>query len=705
MDGHPGNGERASTCPEATPCPQEPKLGKLSRLLDAQRLQQQEHFERLLMSHEQRILHSLGSSINEHCRQACEQTLMHLGGAQPGSLVVEQKPSHFEFGQKHSQFEFGHKPTQFEPAFLPTSFPDPSLVPTTLPEDDGHVDSDGFCKEVEEPVSQESTTKGSSVHPGRQVMVDEAQIREDLVCRRHGRKTSLIYHHGSLSGYRYHMQRLLQTRRFDNAMTGLIMLNAIAIGVQVDWSVKHPAQEPPMVFRCVDLTFAALFTVELFFRVCAEAWRFFSYKSPRFMWNLLDTLLVLTVLFDELTQLFWVKTLDIPSAKLVRLLRLARIVRVLRLVREFHDLEIMVLGIIHSFKSLLWAMVLLSMIVFMFGSIFMDFVSNELSADLAMGAHTVKHQALIEHFGTMWLTVYTLFKAISGGIDWENAALPLLGISPVLGILFCVYVGFSMFCVLNIITAVFVDHATRLCEKDEENLVQQVLEARQRQIKEVTAIFKCASQNNNNEMTSDELKYHLADVSVQACFARLGIDFESQSKLFELLDLDGNGKVTVQEFSQGIQMLQAHVSRADIDRLCRSHNNLQLCVQELAYACRDFSEFSDLAYELRAKKSAPDPEGLPRDKSCRFTASIAGFANGNGLHHESQDGICPAGAPKAAPGRVSAAVVATAAAEAALRAAAAEVDVDPTDACSACSVQASAPRLPGTINEEPHLLT
>ena len=82
----------------------------------------------------------------------------------------------------------------------------------------------------------------------------------------------------------------------------------------------------------------------------------------------------------------------------------------------------------------------------------------------------VAAQALIRFFGSLPRTMMTLYQGISGGIDWYNAVEVLMPVSPICEYVFSAYVFFTVFCCLNIITALFVDNAKALKVADLENM-------------------------------------------------------------------------------------------------------------------------------------------------------------------------------------------------------------------------------------------
>jgi len=669
--------------------------GELVGLLQKYQLQQQEQFEHMLMRHEQRILDSIGSSVSQHCQQACEQA-MRRGSPLRRSFMGESSTATEREGRPRERLRSSsHTPGGRVVGVGGT---------TELGKaEGGRIDMSQLRKAGTACTSTSdlpALTRTGGRYRG--TVIDQAQIRDMLLRGNHrtwgwSRATS-----PARTSLREQMQRLIGSRKFDNLMIALITLNAIVIAVQVDYVVKSPTRVTPAVFRVFDLSFAMMFTIELGLRVFVDRCRFLYPRHARFTWNLLDTFLVLVVIFDEVCQLMSVEALDVSSAKMVRLLRLARIVRVLRLVREFHDLEVMVMGILSSLKSLVWAMVLLGMIVFMFAAVFMEFVTNEL---INHGV-TASTQPLLHNFGTLFQSVYTLFKCISGGIDWDEAASPLVAISPVLGILFCMYVGFSIFCVLNIITAVFVEHAHRVGVGDEEKLVLQALERRQQQVKEVNNMFSTINKSHGGQVAACDFKSHLSDVAIQACFARLGINFDDQETLFELLELDEDVTgvtISVQDLTECIQMVQASASRADVDRLLRESVQLRKQLQDLVEVCQVFAE---AGYAHRERKSVPGVQGSALTRSCCLLQPIL-CPDVVAMSKDAAPFLAP---PEPAPAKAAeaedgaAATAVCSAAEAALRAAAEEVaEVDAVDdAASGCSVQALP--LPGFVREGPQLL-
>merc|ERR1712217_767608 len=110
-----------------------------------------------------------------------------------------------------------------------------------------------------------------------------------------------------------------------------------------------------------------------------------------------------------------------------------------------------------------------------------------------------------------------------------------------------------------------------------------MMDRRQQHVEEVNRLFQRLCRGHvEKELGLDEFMRHVTDVSVQACFARLGMNVDEQAYLFEMLDLDGDGKVTMDEFSDGIHLFNVHAMRIHVLKLSRENQSLLKMVGELS---------------------------------------------------------------------------------------------------------------------------
>merc|ERR1719443_335117 len=112
-------------------------------------------------------------------------------------------------------------------------------------------------------------------------------------------------------------------------------------------------------------------------------------------------------------------------------------------------------------RSLLWSLVMLSLIMYIFSLIFMQSASEYLAR---AETDPEKRRELIEYWGTVYASMDSLFQAISGGNDWSQFATPLRAVGEHYYLAFLFFILFLCFAVLNILTGVFIDGAQQSIE-------------------------------------------------------------------------------------------------------------------------------------------------------------------------------------------------------------------------------------------------
>eukprot|EP00928_Gymnodinium_smaydae_P038968 TRINITY_DN26742_c0_g2_i1.p1 TRINITY_DN26742_c0_g2~~TRINITY_DN26742_c0_g2_i1.p1 ORF type:complete len:545 (-),score=56.08 TRINITY_DN26742_c0_g2_i1:119-1753(-) len=367
----------------------------------------------------------------------------------------------------------------------------------------------------------------------------------------------------SNSRLREYARRIVNSRFMKHIVTVLIIGNAGSIGAQVNWAVQHPRQHTPDYFDSIEIGFLIVFALELVLRLMAEARHFFACENKHVYWNILDFILVTHGFCDVIMESIWRDTLDVGVMRLVRIARLIRVVRVIRVMRFFRDLRIMIIGIVSTLRSLMWAVLLLVIIIYIVSIVVMEFISSELDVS---DANSPVAAALQEQFGSLFDTMFLLFQCISGGVDWDSVSSPLFRISSMLGFFYTAYVAFSLFCVLNVITGVFVENSAKISLKDEENLLLETIESRRQRTTELSSLFEVLSEGNIT-FNRRQFQRFSSDIRVQARFGKLGISTYCMSGLFNLLDFQRNGNVTFDNFSMGIEMLHGSAKSIDLARL------------------------------------------------------------------------------------------------------------------------------------------
>lgn len=98
----------------------------------------------------------------------------------------------------------------------------------------------------------------------------------------------------------------------------------------------------------------------------------------------------------------------------------------------------------------------------------------------------------------------TLFMAISGGVDWRDAVAPLRAMTELIDYAMGIYVFFTVFCFINVVTGIFVDNAKELGEQ--EMLHQRAGQHRRRKrwVKEVVKLFGRMDVSSEGDLSYEE---------------------------------------------------------------------------------------------------------------------------------------------------------------------------------------------------------
>jgi hypothetical protein len=263
-------------------------------------------------------------------------------------------------------------------------------------------------------------------------------------------------------------RRLAESSGFEFVMSIVIIFSAVFIFVQTDWVSQNGEEDIPYAFHIVETTFTVIFSAELVLRLASLGLKDFFFGPDR-GWNYIDLVVVLMALMETVvtSHSHNIVNRNVAVLRLLRILRIVRVTRILRALKIFTNLRLMVQGIIGCGNSLFWAIVLLLTIILVFATCFTQVVTASLAENKGMFTPQ-EEKVLRTSYGSLLRTVYSLFKAIAGGVSWGELADPLLNMSPALCVIFCLFIVFVVFAVMNIITGIFVENACKDREHDDE---------------------------------------------------------------------------------------------------------------------------------------------------------------------------------------------------------------------------------------------
>lgn len=410
------------------------------------------------------------------------------------------------------------------------------------------------------------------------------------------------------------LARLVTSDYFDYSMATLLCLNALFIGVQVEVMSQQTSPHPLVGFQVIDVLFTLAFLVELILRLIAFGFRFFTMSG--WQWHWFDLFVVMFSVADELTKyVFAGSDLDEVVEKLgvLRLLRLGRVIRLVRMVRLIPSLKSLVYLISASMNSFFWTSVLLLILMYVVSVYF-----TELATDLKHGGVTN-----LDDWSSIGSSVMTLFQAISGGADWRDLVENFPEQTYTLNVtILAMYVAFATLVMLNLVTGVFVEGAQRIAKEERQRDL----------IKVVRSLHAIAETSGDGEVSWSEFEGCLESKAMQDFLKAFDMDAHKAKAIFEVVDTDKSGTISLEEFVSAATTMHGPVKLADTEII-------RLMIKD-SFA-EVFSKFESIEAALnddqcRKKRQSPSTQSMPmyeRERSDEgsktVTHSIAVMAKAN----------------------------------------------------------------------------
>lgn len=241
--------------------------------------------------------------------------------------------------------------------------------------------------------------------------------------------------------------RWVESAAVQNAIIGLIVLNAVILGLETSPGVMVRAGT---VLTAVDALILAVFVAEIALKLLAQGTRFFRHG-----WNVFDFLVVGIAL--------------VPASGPLAILRALRILRVLRLLSMMPRLRFVVEALLHSLPGI--GSIALLMVVIYY-----------VAAVMATGLFGATHP---EWFGSVGRSMYTLFQVMTLESWSMGIARPVMEMHPYAWLFFIPFILVATFTVLNLFIAIIVNTMQTMHEaahRHEEAVITSVVHTEATQI-------------------------------------------------------------------------------------------------------------------------------------------------------------------------------------------------------------------------------
>ena len=215
------------------------------------------------------------------------------------------------------------------------------------------------------------------------------------------------------------IEALTESKRFQNSITFLIVLNAITLGLETSTEIRSKIGS---ILEIIDSIALIIFVFEIVLKLLVKRLDFFKNG-----WNVFDFIVVGISL--------------VPAAGPLYILRAFRILRVLRLISVVPQMRRVVQALIKAIPGLLSIIALISLIFY---------VSAVLSTNL-FGAE------FEEWFGSIGASMYSLFQIMTLESWSMGIVRPVMKVFPYAWIFFVPFILITSFAVINLFIGVIVD--------------------------------------------------------------------------------------------------------------------------------------------------------------------------------------------------------------------------------------------------------
>jgi len=218
------------------------------------------------------------------------------------------------------------------------------------------------------------------------------------------------------------IQKFIECKPFEWLITGLIIFNAIIMGMQTNAEIVSSIGG---VLHFIDTALLIIFTIELFLRL-------FVYRGSFFKdgWSWFDSIIIIIA---------WV-----PASGGLSVLRALRILRVLRLISVVPSLRKVVTGLVSALPGMGSIIMLLLLVYYIFA---------------VMGT-SLFNESHPQWFGSLSQSAYTLFQIMTLESWSMGIVRPIMETYPYAWIYFVLFIISTTFTVLNLFVGIIVSAMT-----------------------------------------------------------------------------------------------------------------------------------------------------------------------------------------------------------------------------------------------------
>jgi len=214
------------------------------------------------------------------------------------------------------------------------------------------------------------------------------------------------------------------------------------------------------------------------------------------------------------------------------LLKVSKIIRIFRVLKFISELRVLLDCIFGCLYSLMWSLVLISFVLVMFSTFFVQEASSFL---LEESVEPHLKEALKNKFGSVHAGMLTLFMATSGGDDWSNIFDVVSQMGTFDAAVFIFMICLFVVALWNIVTSVFIDRALRTAARNFEMLAMEKQRADLQDAQDFLRLLRSGDTNDDDTITLEEFMDMMSDEKHRTKFEVHGLDIKDAPAFYQMI--------------------------------------------------------------------------------------------------------------------------------------------------------------------------
>lgn len=342
---------------------------------------------------------------------------------------------------------------------------------------------------------------------------------------------------------------LFHSIQFEAALGAVATFNIFLIILEVDANAADKSV-PTWVSTTAHLLLC-VYTLELAFRFWLFRVRMFH--DP---FTMLDTLIVG---LDVAVNLFVGDDSAVANLSMLRIVRLAKIARTFELLRIVPELHLMIKGLLGAVKAIFWGAILASFMITVW-SILAVAVIHPINKEIAEQTRIYEGCPRCPHaYESVFNAALTFTQQIIAGDSWGQVTVPVIERCPATAIFFFLVFASLALATMNLILAVIVDCAQQARHMSTHDLAKEREIDYQKARTRLSELCKNLDTDGNGMLSLDELQQGFSNIP-EFCdvLEVLDIRQEDMPVVFGIMDHDGTGEVSYEEFVKELWKLQSN---------------------------------------------------------------------------------------------------------------------------------------------------